>query len=131
MQSGIVNGAIGGGAEGYFSNFRDIAKYYLAVNDHFEYWFLYMNAGLWKKLSDADKKMIQAAADEMERQRWAVAEKDEQANEKKLADVGVKVIKFNEAELQKMAEKSRKTGWPTIKRDIGPEFFDQVTADIK
>jgi len=131
MQSGIVNGAIGGGAEGYYSNFRDIAKYYLAVNDHFEYWFLYMNAGLWKKLSDADKKMIQAAADEMERQRWAVAEKDEQANEKKLADAGVKVIKFNEAELQKMADKSRKIGWPIIKRDIGAEFFDQVTADIK
>lgn len=131
MQSGIVNGAIGGGAEGYFSNFRDIAKYYLAVNDHFEYWFLYMNAGLWKKLSEADRKMIQAAADEMERQRWTVAEKDEQANEKKLADVGVKVIKFNEAELQKMADKSRKTGWPIIKRDIGAEFFDQVTADIK
>jgi TRAP-type C4-dicarboxylate transport system substrate-binding protein len=67
----------------------------------------------------------------MEKARWAVAEQDEQANEKRLSDAGIKVIKFKEQELQKMADKSRKVGWPTIKRDIGPEFFDQVTADIK
>jgi TRAP-type transport system periplasmic protein len=131
MQSGIVNGAIGAGAEGYFANFRDLAKYYLAVNDHFEYWFLYINSGLWNKLSDGDRKLLQTAADDMEKQRWAVAEQDEQANEKRLSDAGIKVIKFKEQELQKMAEKSRKLGWPIIKRDIGPEFFDQVTADIK
>lgn len=131
MQSGIVNGAIGGGAEGYFANFRDLAKYYLAVNDHFEYWFLYINSGLWSKLSDGDRKILQTAADDMEKQRWAVAEQDEQANEKRLSDAGIKVIKFKEQELQKMADKSRKVGWPIIKRDIGPEFFDQVTADIK
>jgi TRAP-type C4-dicarboxylate transport system substrate-binding protein len=131
MQSGIVNGAIGGGAEGYFANFRDLAKYYLAVNDHFEYWFLYTNTALWSKLSEADRKLIQTAADEMEKQRWVVAEQDEQANEKRLSDAGVKVIKFKDQELQKMADKSRKVGWPIIKRDIGAEFFDQVTADIK
>jgi TRAP-type C4-dicarboxylate transport system substrate-binding protein len=131
MQSGIVNGAIGGGAEGYFANFRDLAKYYLAVNDHFEYWYLYINNGVWTKLSDGDKKLLQAAALEMEKRRWEVAEKDEQANEKRLADHGIKVIKFKQQELQKMAEQSRKVAWPIIKRDIGPEFFDQVTAGIK
>lgn len=131
MQSGIVNGAIGGGAEGYFSNFRDLAKYYLAVNDHFEYWFLYVNSGLWKKLSDADKKIVQAAADEMEKRRWEVAERDEQSNEKRLGDHGIKVFKFKEEELAKMAEKARKVAWPIIKKDIGADFFDQVTAGIK
>ncbi len=131
MQSGIVNGAIGAGAEGYFANFRDIAKYYLPVNDHFEYWFLYLNSDLWGKLSDADRKILQTAADDMEKQRWTVAEQDEQANEKRLSDAGIKVIKFTEPELQKMAERSRKAAWPIIRRDIGAEFFDQVTADIK
>jgi TRAP-type transport system periplasmic protein len=131
MQSGIVEGAIGGGAEGYFSNFRDLAKYYLAVNDHFEYWFLYMNSGLWKKLSDPDKKIIQVAADEMEKRRWEVAERDEQGNEKRLSDQGIKVFKFKEQELAKMAEKARKVAWPVIKKDIGADFFDQVTAGIK
>ena len=131
MQSGIVNGAIGGGAEGYFSNFRDMAKYYLAVNDHFEYWFLYVNSGLWKKLSDADQKIVQAAADEMEKRRWEVAERDEQGNEKRLSDHGIKVFKFTEQELAKMAEKARKVAWPVIKKDIGADFFDQVTAGIK
>jgi TRAP-type C4-dicarboxylate transport system substrate-binding protein len=131
MQTGIVRGAIGGGAEGYYANFRDLIKHYLAVNDHFEYWFLYMNADLWNKLSAADKKTVQAAADEMEARRWGVAEKDEQANEKRLSDIGIKVYKFKQEELAKMAAKSRKVAWPVIKKDIGAEFFDEVTAAIK
>ena len=109
MQGGIVNGAIGAGAEGHFANVRDIAKYYLPVNDHFEYWLLYINSGLWSKPSDGDRKLLQTAADDVEKQRWTVAEQ----------------------ELQKMADKSRKVGWPIIRRDIGAEFLDQVTAEIK
>jgi TRAP-type C4-dicarboxylate transport system substrate-binding protein len=131
MQTGIVRGAIGGGAEGYYANFRDLIKYYYAVNDHFEYWFLYMNADLWKKLSGQEKQIVQAAADQMEKGRWTVAEQAEQANEKRLADHGIKVVKFNDQELSKMAAKARKVAWPIIKKEIGPEFFDQVTAGIK
>jgi TRAP-type C4-dicarboxylate transport system substrate-binding protein len=67
----------------------------------------------------------------MEKRRWSVAEQDEQANEKRLSDHGIKVLKFNEQELTKMTEKARKVAWPVIKRDIGAEFFDQVTATLK
>jgi len=65
------------------------------------------------------------------KQRWAVAEQDEKANEKTTERCRHQGYQVQEQELQKMADKSRKVGWPTIKRDIGAEFFDQVTADIK
>ena len=101
------------------------------MNDHFEYWFLYMNTDLWNKLSAADKTLIQNAANEMEQRRWGVAEQDEQANEKRLADNGIAVIKFKDAELAKMATKVRGVAWPVIKKEIGADFFDQVTSSIK
>ena len=52
MQTGIVNGVLGSGAEGYYSSFRDLTKFYLPVNSHFEMWFLYVSEASWKKLSD-------------------------------------------------------------------------------
>ena len=56
MQTGIVDGAIGAGAEGYYSNFKDLIKYYLPLNDHFEMWYLYINKGVWDDLSLQNKK---------------------------------------------------------------------------
>lgn len=131
MQTGIVKGAIGSGAEGYYANFRDLAKYFMAVNDHLECWYLYMNLDLWNKLSDEDKTIVQNAADEMETRRWETAEADEKANMKKLEDYGIKVITFSDDELQNMADKVRKEAWPTLRNDFGPDVFDEVTKDLK
>lgn len=36
IQTGVVDGVIGSGAEGYYSSFRDVTKSYLPVNLHFE-----------------------------------------------------------------------------------------------
>lgn len=131
MQTGIVNGAIGAGAEGYYANFRDLAKYFLAVNDHLEFWYLYMNLDLWNKLSDKDKAIIQDAADEMEARRWTAAEADEKMNMKKLEDYGVKVLTFSNEELQKMSDKARAEVWPSLRKDVGEKVFDEVTKDLK
>lgn len=124
MQTGIVDGAIGGGAEGYFANFRDLAKYHIAVNDHFECWFLYMNSEVWNKLSDEDKKTVTDVARVMQEERWKVAEKDEQLNMKKLADIGVEVITLTDDELEALREKNSKEVWPVMYGEI-PE------ADVK
>ncbi len=131
MQTGIVDGAIGAGAEGYYANFRDLAKYFLAVNDHLEFWYLYMNLELWDKISDEDKAIIQNAANEMETRRWKNAEEDEKANMKKLEDYGVKVLTFSNEELQKMSDKARAEVWPTLREDVGPAVFDEITKDLK
>jgi len=131
LQTGMVKGAIGAGAEGYYANFRDLAKYYLAVNDHLEFWYLYMNMDLWNKLSDEDKNLIQTKAKEMETRRWEVAEADEKMNMQKLADHGIEVITFSDEELQKMSDKVREEAWPTLKQDFGPKLFDQIIESLQ
>jgi TRAP-type C4-dicarboxylate transport system substrate-binding protein len=82
MQTGIVEGAIGAGAEGYYSNLRDLVKYYLPVNDHFEMWFLYMNKETFNKLSPNQQKALQDAAKAMETKRFADAEQQEENTRK-------------------------------------------------
>jgi len=126
-QTGIVDGAMGSGAEGYWSTFKDLTKVYLPLNSHLEMWFLYVSLDAYKKLSAADKKVFDDAGLAMEKARFAVAANETAEYEKNLEKNGTKVVQFSPAELKAIAEKVKATVWPQIKGDYGVELFDSVT----
>jgi len=128
LQTGIVDGVIGAGAEGYYANFRDIVNYYLATNDNFQMWYLYMNLDLWNSLSKEDQQLIQEVGSELEKKRFVVAEEEEQASMQKLKDYGIEVITFTDEELERFAKKARENIWPQLREDIGPELIDKILA---
>jgi len=130
LQTGIVEGGIGAGAEGYYSNFRDLLKYYYAVNDHFEHWYFYMNMDLWNSLSEEDQKIIEETGLELERKRFAIAEEREDYNEKLLSDYGIKVITFTDEELDNFAQKIRKSVWPAVEDVIGAELITKIAESV-
>jgi TRAP-type C4-dicarboxylate transport system substrate-binding protein len=127
MQTGIVDGAIGSGAEGYYSSFKDLTKYYLPVNDHFEMWFLYMSKDTWNDLSDAEKKVVGDAALKMEKERFDSAEAEEQEFIDKLKAGGTVIVEYSDTQLDVMAKKVKSEVWPVIKDEIGTELFDTIT----
>jgi TRAP-type C4-dicarboxylate transport system substrate-binding protein len=127
MQTGIVDGVIGSGAEGYWSSFRDLTKYYLPVNSHFEMWFLYMNMSLWEGLSEEQQETVLAAAREMEAARWAAAPSETRSYEEQLAGVGAEIIPFTDADRAEIAEKVRDEVWPQIEDEYGAELFRRIT----
>ncbi len=126
LQTGIVDGIFGAGAEGYYANFRDVIKYYIPSNTHVEAWPMIMNMELWESLSPEDQKIIADAAKNLEDHRFAVGEEDTAVNEKKLEDYGVKVIRLTPEELSRCAEAARKVIFPTIREAIGPKNFDEA-----
>lgn len=127
IQTGIVNGAIGSGGEGYYASFRDVTKYYLPVNSHFEIWWLQMSMDTWNKLTEDEKAVIEAAALKFEQDRWAAAPTEEQEYVDLLKEAGAIVIEFTDEEYHAMAEKVRAEVWPQIKEEYGAELFDQLT----
>lgn len=127
MQTGIVDGVIGSGAEGYWSSFRDLTNYYLPVNSHFEMWFLYMNMGLWEGLSEEQQETVLAAAREMEAARWEAAPSETRSYEEQLAGVGAEIIPFTDADRAEIAEKVREEVWPQIEDEYGAELFRRIT----
>jgi len=127
MQTGIVDGVIGSGAEGYWSSFRDLTNYYLPVNSHFEMWFLYMNMDLWDGLSAEQQETVLAAAREMEEARWAAAPSETRSYEEQLAGVGAEIIPFTDADRAEIAEKVRDEVWPEIEDEYGAELFRRIT----
>ena len=130
LQTGIVDGVFGAGAEGYYSNFRDVLKFYVPSNTHFEQWYVIINKELWDSLSDGDKKIVADAAKEMETHRIAVAPQETQLYEGKLNDYGVKVIPLTPAEIDKLAEAARKAIFPEIRKAIGEKEFDAAMKNV-
>lgn len=126
-QTGIVDGVIGSGAEGYWSSFRDLTKVYLPVNTHLEMWFLYINADIYKKLSAADRKVLDDAAAELQKARFALAPQETKSYEDMLAKNGTQVVSFSAAELKAIADKVKAEVWPVLRKDFGAELFDSIT----
>jgi len=126
LKTGMVEGMIGGGAEGYLGLNKDIAKYYLHIKDHFEHWFIYMNLDVWNNLSQKNKQIIQEEVLAMEKDRFAVAKDKERDNLSKLSEQGTKIITFSDNDLQKISNKIRDKVWPSLQEDIGPPFEDVI-----
>jgi len=127
LKTGMVEGMLGGGAEGYLG-LKGIIHYYLPVKDHFEYWFIYMNLDLWKGLSEKDQTLFTDALQAMEKRRYAVAEAEEIASIEKLKNQGVQVIEFSDRERAAMQKKVKTNVWPMLKQEIGDAFEAVVGA---
>jgi TRAP-type C4-dicarboxylate transport system substrate-binding protein len=130
VQTGVVDGVIGSGAEGYYSSFRDVTKYYIPANTHFEVWYLIINKEYFDGLEDDQKKQLSEVANQFEERRWASAEADQAANEKRLADFGAQIVPITEAQIAAIADKIHKTVWPVVLDDVGKEWGQGVLDAI-
>lgn len=132
VQTGVVEGVIGSGAEGYYASFRDVTKTYIPANTHFEVWFMIISSDSLSKLGDAEQAALRTEAEAFEAKRWQVAEADQAANEQKLVDLGATRVTLSDAELAAMSAKVRATVWPQILEDIGADWgqaiLDKVSA---
>ncbi len=129
LKTGMVEGILGGGAEGYIG-LKGIIKYYLPINDHFEYWFVYMNLDLWNGLPEKTKLLILNLWKEIENQRYSVAENDERRSIEKLSEVGVEIIALSDKQKSYIEEKVKKVVWPEMRNEIG-EGFDLIVNKQK
>jgi len=133
VQTGVVDGVIGSGAEGYYNSFRDVTEYYVPQNTHFEFWYLLINEGTFNELSDDEQSAVISAAEDFELSRWEEAEAAQKYNEQRLADAGANIIDVSEETLSDSANIARKNVWPEIVSDMGEDWaapiLDSVVGD--
>ncbi|WP_027245898.1 TRAP transporter substrate-binding protein DctP [Leisingera daeponensis] len=131
IQTGVVDGVIGSGAEGYYASFRDVTKAYVPANTHFEVWYMIISNGSLAELDAEDQEALKAAAADFEAQRWTVAEEDQGKWEQRLADeLGAKVVELSDDELAAMAAKVRNDVWPVVLEDVGAEWGQGILDQI-
>ena len=130
VQTGVVDGVIGSGAEGYYASFRDVTKTYIPVNTHFEVWYMIINNESMSDLDSEDQAALRQAAADFEVKRWAKAESDQTANEKKLEEYGATIVKLSDDQLAAAAKKARAEVWPQILEDVGAEWGQEILDQI-
>jgi TRAP-type C4-dicarboxylate transport system substrate-binding protein len=130
VQTGVVDGIIGSGAEGYYASFRDVTKFYLPTNTHFEVWYLIINSELLADLDDATRAKVMDVARQFEDRRWENVESDQKMNENKLEQSGAKVLPMTPELIARTAEIAAEKVWPEILNDVGTDwgqsFLDKI-----
>lgn len=129
VQTGVVDGVMGSGAEGYYASFRDVTKSYLPINTHFEMWYLIINKDVFNDLKDEQQSKLMNAAEKFELTRWNNARGDQAKNEQLLASVGAKIVPVTEAQIEAHADIVRAQVWPEIINDIGADWAQGVLDD--
>lgn len=127
-QTGMVSGIFGGGAENYYTSFRDVLKYYVAANTHFENWPLTINLELFNALSAEDKKILLEKCAAFEERRWLKAEQDQTLYEKKLEEAGWTVVHLTPEQQEAFAKRGREAAWPELKNALGDKAFTEVIS---
>ncbi|MBS0124085.1 TRAP transporter substrate-binding protein DctP [Thetidibacter halocola] len=131
IQTGVVDGVIGSGAEGYYASFRDVTKAYIPANTHFEVWYMIISNGSLAELDAEDQEALKAAAAAFEAQRWTVAESDQAAWEQKLTDdLGTTVVALTPEQLSAMAAKVRSDVWPVVLEDVGADWGQAILDKV-
>jgi|SRR5690625_4161967 len=130
VQTGVVDGVIGAGAEGYYDSFRDVTKYYIPMNTHFEIWYLLINQDTFNGLEEDEQKALLEAASNFENNRWENVESEQTRNENRLADAGAELIDVSDEDLEKAAADAREHVWPEIMKDMGEDWAKSVLEPL-
>lgn len=130
VQTGVVDGVIGLGAEGYYTSFRDVTKTYVAANTHFEVWYVIISSESLARLSADNRAALGQAAADFEARRWTTAESDQSLYEKKLEEHGTAIVRLSDQQLAEISKKIRAEVWPQILADIDAEWATGILEEF-
>lgn len=130
-QTGMVDGIVGGGAESYYVTFKDLMKFYIPANTHFEIWPLLINKELYDNLPDTDRAVLDAKAREFEARRWDKAPEQQNYYVDLLEQSGTKIIRLTPEQLEAFAEKARPAVFEEFKKIIGEETFNEMFSILE
>ncbi|WP_292165186.1 TRAP transporter substrate-binding protein DctP [Mesorhizobium sp.] len=130
MQTGVVDGQIGGTAGMALESFKDITKTWVQYNDHFEGdWFI-VNSEKYASLPEADQKILLGAAQEVSAERFEQVKAADAKHLETMKAAGIEVVTFDDATLEKLATVARKDVWPQIADELGAETLGQLKSSL-
>ena len=130
MQTGVVDGQIGGTANMALESFKDITKTWVQYNDHFEGdWFI-INSDRYASLPEADQKIVLDTAQEISSERFEQVKAADAKALETMRGAGIEVVTFDDATLQKLANVARKEVWPQIADELGEETLGQLKVSL-
>jgi TRAP-type C4-dicarboxylate transport system substrate-binding protein len=130
MQTGVIDGQIGGTAEMTYDNLKEVTKTWVQYNDHFESNWIFMNQDSFNALDPKDQKVLEEVAQEITKERFDQLKIRDAEHLKRLQDFGVKVVTFSDAELENFAKVVRTDVWPKISDELGDDIYARLKKAV-
>lgn len=130
LQTGVMDGVIGGNPELTVTHFKDVTGMYVQYNDHFENHYIMMNRDLWESSSERDQAALRAAAVEVMSERFPLAEQSDAAYMRQLEEAGIDVVTLDAKQAALFAATARRDVWPAIKDEIGDELYQRLRTEL-
>lgn len=131
MQTGVVDGQIGGTAEMTYDNLKEVTKTWLQLNDHFESNWIFMNAKAYKALDPKYQAVLQEVAQEITKERIEQVKVRDAEQLARLEEFGVNVVRFNDEQLQSFARATREDVWPKISSELGDDIYQRLRQAVE
>lgn len=131
MQTGTIDGWMGGSPLINYEQFRDVIEYYYHYKNFFEISQLLINNDVYDQLSDSEKEVIQKEADKLTDHGIEVSEENDKKYMQKMEEEGIEVIEFSDDEIQKLTEHSRENSYTDVEDDVGSELLDSLLEDFE
>lgn len=128
LQTGVVDGWLGGPPNLNYLGFRDVIKNFYQYNVNFEATQYVMNKKTFEGIADADRAVVEKAFTEEGQQSFLMAESEDQMYRKKLQEEGINVVTFSTQELEEMANYVRENAWKRLEANLTAEILDGLKA---
>jgi len=130
LQTGVVDGAIGAGTEGYYTQYKELVNYVMPIKTHFECHWLIMNKDLYDSLSEEDRNTIDQLAKQLEEDAFRQAQEEETKYDELFKKEGTVVYEFTDEQIQAYSNKIRSEVWPELEKEYGEEIFNRIKEAI-
>lgn len=130
LQTGMVDGVLGFGANGNYVNYRDLIKYYIPLRDFAQLWPVMINLQLWRKLTVEQKDILVRAALELEERRYRDFVAQDAEYRRKLQEAGIQVLEVSPETINLFAEEAREKCWPALSEKIDSQWVGKALNAI-
>lgn len=128
LQTGVVDGWLGGPPNLNYLGFRDVIKNFYQYNVNFEATQYVMNKKTFEALAPADRAVVEQAFTDEGQQSFLMAESEDQMYRKKMQEEGINVVTFSTQELEEMANYVRENAWKRLEASLTTELLEGLKA---
>lgn len=129
IQTGVVDGDSSNVIFWDYEYFRDQINYFVQSSHNFASYSLLMNGATWEKMDAEDRAIVEAAAQAVIEQQFKNAKSEDDKWIAAAQKAGIKYVVPTPQEKGAWVERVRKTVWPQIEKELGPEVMAQVRAN--
>jgi TRAP-type C4-dicarboxylate transport system substrate-binding protein len=129
LQTGIVDGWIGGTPQLNYSDFRDVIKYYIAYNVFVENIGFFMSKKVFDSLPAEYQSMIEDAFMKEAIYSHTVAEELDNEAIKGMEEYGIEIIYLTDGEMQAYVDLVKEKTWPKLADNIGEDVMKKLIEE--